>query len=620
MRGRPGDIWSAVVDVAPGQLYGYRVTGPHQPKEGHRFNPSKLLVDPWARAITGEPRTDRSLFGFKAAGWPNESYEHDSSDLTFDSRESAAFMPKCVVVDPTFDWQGDRSPRTPWSETVLYECHVRGLTQRHPDLDEALRGTYLGLASEPILEHLIRLGVTAVELLPIHQVAREPHLMIKGLSNYWGYSTLGFFAPHAGYATGGMGEQVVEFKEMVRRLHRAGIEVILDVVYNHTAEGGTLGPTLSLRGLDNRLFYRLRSNYPQRYENPTGCGNTLDFSQPLVRDLVLSSLRYWVEEMHVDGFRIDLATSLGRDRADPRRFDARGGLLQAMTEDPVLSTVKLIAEPWDIGEHGYQLGQFPASWGEWNDRFRDASRRFWRGDGNAVELASRIAGSGDLFPDRKHGSVNFVTCHDGFTLTDLASYEHKHNLANREDNRDGNNHNLSRNWGVEGPSDDLGVEAARLRARRNLMATLFLSRGVPMLLQGDELGHSQQGNNNAYCQDNETSWVDWVGADQEFLAFVQHLVELRRSYPKLGQGAETLRCWTPEGRRLETSAVPALAIELVGDDDRLLLLANGSDGEVVFHLSEQASDWTVEFDTTDPLSVGSGLWSLAAFSLRLLRH
>ncbi|MEM7585525.1 MAG: glycogen debranching protein GlgX [Acidobacteriota bacterium] len=627
-----GNVWSAVVDVAPGQLYGYRVYGPYRPKEGHRFNPAKLLVDPWARAITGEPQPDASLFGFEAVGWPAAAHEWQSSDLTFDGRDSAAHMPKCVWVDEAFDWRGDRPPQTPWAETVIYECHVKGMTRLHPDVPEELRGTYLGLVEPPVLEHLVDLGVTAVELLPVHHIAREPHLMIKGLANYWGYSTLGYFAPHAGYATlrqgqgqgQGQGQQVTEFKEMVRRLHEAGIEVLLDVVYNHTAEGGHMGPTLSLKGLDNRLFYRLAPHNSRRYENPTGCGNSLDFSQPAVRDLVLSSLRYWVREMHVDGFRFDLATTLGRGARDPAVFDTQSPLFQAISADPVLSRVKLIAEPWDIGPGGYRLGQFPASWGEWNDRYRDASRRFWHGDGSAHELASRAAGSADLFGDRAFASVNFITCHDGYTLNDLVSYEHKHNHANREDNRDGNGHNLSRNWGVEGPSDRPGTVASRLRARRNLLATLLLSRGVPMLLQGDELGHSQRGNNNAYCQDSEISWIDWRNIDRNpgdraWLDFVRRLTRLRRAYPALGQGAGELRSWTPQGGPLTHQSPPALAVELAREPERLLLLANGTEREVTFELPESGGDWSVELDTAEPPGEeGSTIWTVPAFSLRVL--
>ncbi len=631
LRRTAGAIWQTVEDVPIGQLYGYQVFGPHQPKAGHRFNASKLLIDPWARAITGEPSADPALFSFDPVGWPAAGWEERSSDLGFSSRDSAAAMPKCVVVDPSFDWREDRPPRTPWEETVIYECHVRGMTRQHPEVPESLRGTYLGLAEPSVVEHLRSLGVTAIELLPVHQIAREPHLMSKGLPNSWGYSTLGFFAPHAGYATGGLGQQVVEFKEMVRRLHAAGIEVILDVVYNHTAEGGRLGPTLSLRGIDNTTYYRLRRDSRRSYEDSTGCGNTLDFRQPAVRALVLGSLRYWVGEMHVDGFRFDLAPVLGRDggAADPDAFNPNAALFQAIASDPVVSRVKLIAEPWDLGRDGYQLGRFPGSWAEWNDRYRDASRRFWRGDGGAGELAARLAGSRDLFPPGAGRSVNFVTSHDGFTLRDLVSYEHKHNEANLENNRDGNDHNLSRNWGHEGPSDDPSIRQDRDRARRNLLATLLLSRGVPMLLAGDELGRSQRGNNNAYSQDNEISWVDWsqTGEDQEFLDFVRRLIALRREHPGLrtaGEGA--LSFWLPNGSQLGRNEVAngeqrAMAM-WVSEGSELLLLANGSASEVTFRLPAEGGGWIEVLETAQPrFEPGSGSrFVVAPYSLKLLRR
>ena len=450
-----------------------------------------------ARAITGEPRLE---------DWFRQRRDTDQ----YSSVDNARYMPKSVVVDGRFDWQGVDRPRLSWEDTVLYECHVRGLTQRHPALDEEIRGTYLGLASPRVLEHLRRLGVTAVELLPVQHIATEPHLQHRGLRNYWGYSPLGFCAPHAGYATGGLGEQVVQFKTMVRELHRAGLEVILDVVFNHSAEGDHTGPVLSLKGLDNAAYFRLPEREKDRYLNYTGCGNTLDCGQPAVHRLVLESLRYWAREMRVDGFRFDLATVLGRE-GKGERFDAGATLLERIAEDDELRDLKLIAEPWDVGPEGYQLGRFPAPWAEWNDRYRDTVRRFWRGDpGTLGDLATRLAGSRDLFTDKKPTcSVNFVACHDGFTLADLVSYEHKHNERNGEDNRDGADDNRSRNWGQEGPTEDPGIRAARDRARRNLLATLALSQGVPMLLYGDEIGRSQGGNNNAYCQDNPTSWVDW---------------------------------------------------------------------------------------------------------------
>ncbi len=645
---RAGQVWQVeLADVGPGQLYGYQVAGPHQPKSGHRFNASQLLVDPWARAITGEPNADASLFGFLPVGWPSPLWPQHSSELSYNGHDSAAFMPRCVVVDPAFDWRGDRPPCTSWNDTVIYECHVKGMTRRHPEIDERLRGTYLGLAQPPVLEHLRSLGVTAVELLPVHQIAREHHLMVRDLPNYWGYNTLGYFAPHAGYATAGRGQQVAEFKEMVRRLHRAGIEVILDVVYNHTAEGGRLGPTLSLRGIDNRSYYRLPRRSPRRYIDTTGCGNSLACSQPVVRELILGSLRYWAEEMHVDGFRFDLAPALARDGVTGD-FESGAALLREIEEDPVLRRVKLIAEPWDVGDGGYQLGNFPAPWAEWNDRYRDAARRFWRGDGDARELARRLAGSGDIFGARDgrnrntvadrgpRASINFITCHDGFTLRDLVSYGHKHNQANGEAGTDGSSHNLSRNWGAEGPSDEPPIRAARDRARRNLLATLLLSRGVPMLLAGDELGRTQQGNNNAYCQDNEVSWVDWAGAGDGFLAFVRRLLALRRDHPALRrlEPSEDLRFRRPDGGELDQAAgeraLAMLAPAAEPGEDDLLLLANGTDGEVAFELPSPrrgadvttASDrWVELLDTSgeqnsDPS--GESALRVAAFSLRLL--
>ena len=611
-RGADGVWRTTVPGLQPGILYGYRVDGPYAPQLGHRFNPAKLLVDPWARAITGEPRSDRSLFAFALGEDP---------DRTFSSRDSAAAMPKSVVVDPAFDWQGTRRPRTPWRDTLIYEAHVRGLTMRHPDVEPHLRGTYLGLASLPVIEHLQALGVTAVELLPVQQFASEPHLWRKGLGNYWGYSTLGFLAPHAAYAASSgeqasTGEQVREWKVMVRELHRAGIEVLLDVVYNHTAEGGYDGPTLSLRGLDNAAYYRLRRRNRRRYVDVTGCGNTLDLSRPAGRELVLSSLRYWVCEMGVDGFRFDLAPALGRNQAGV--FDPGGGFLQAVAEDPVLAGVKLIAEPWDVGPDGYHLGRFPTDWAEWNDRYRDVVRGFWRDPVRRVQGATELgrAVAGEL-PHGKPSDKNvcFVTCHDGFTLRDLTSYAAKHNEANHEDNRDGHDHNLSSDWGVEGETEDRRILAARRRARRNLLVTLLLSRGVPMLSHGDELGRTQKGNNNAYCQDNETSWVDWtrLGEEREWLDFVCRAVALRRAHPGL--------CPSEDERAVTVFAEHVLSVAYEGG---LLLLLNGSVETVPFVLA--AGDWE-ELLTTAPASSSSlekppavsSPAHVEPFSLRLLR-
>ncbi|MGH7631894.1 MAG: glycogen debranching protein GlgX [Gemmatimonadales bacterium] len=529
LRERTDQIWHAYLpDVRPGQLYGYRVHGPYEPERGHRFNPAKLLLDPYARAISGTIRWNDTLQGYVIG--------HPDHDLAPDSRDSAGSMPKCVVVESAFSWGDDRPPRTPWNRTVIYECHVRGMTMRHPDVPESLRGTYLGLATDPMLDHLRSLGVTAVELLPIHHFVTDRHLREHGLTNYWGYSSIGFFAPDVRYATGGLGQQVAEFKSMVKRLHRAGIEVILDVVYNHTAEGNHLGPTLCFKGIDNAAYYRLEPGNPRFYADPTGCGNALDLRHSRTMQLVMDSLRYWVREMHVDGFRFDLAPVLARDAES---FNPFGRFFDVVRQDPALSTVKLIAEPWDLGPDGYQVGRFPIGWSEWNDKYRDAVRGFWRGDqGRVPELASRLAASSDLFQASQRppqAGINYVTCHDGFTLNDLVSYERKHNEANGENNRDGHDHNLSRNWGAEGPTDAPHVVRLRERMRRNFLATLAFSQGVPMLSHGDEVGRTQRGNNNAYCQDNELAWVDWdLGpAERELLAFTRRVLRIRADNPVL---------------------------------------------------------------------------------------
>jgi glycogen operon protein len=523
-------IWHAYVPgVGPGTRYGLRVDGPFLPAAGHLFNPAKLLLDPYARLIDGPLRWHDSLRGYHRTA---------TGDLHLDTRDSAADLPWAVVTDTAFDWQGDAAPRVPWRETVIYEAHLKGLTELHPEVPRALRGTYLGLASEPVVAHLKSLGVTAVELLPIHQAADNDQQARHGLTNYWGYATIGFFAPEARYARRA-GAQVDEFREMVRRLHAAGIEVILDVVYNHTGEGGLTGPTVSFRGLDNASWYRQAHPSSGQYEDFTGCGNTLDVRHPLVHRFVLDSLRYWVTEMHVDGFRFDLAPAIARDG---HGFDPGAPVFRELASDPAFAHVKLIAEPWDLGPDGYRLGQFPPGWAEWNGKYRDAVRRFWRGAGGLAELAARVTGSGDVYEIAgrpPEASVNFLTCHDGFTLADLVAYERKHNEANAEQNRDGSDWNESRNWGVEGPTDVRRTLARRDRVRRSLMATLALSLGVPMLSHGDELGRSQQGNNNAYCHDSPLTWVDWTPATErdEFLAFVRRVFELRRSAPLLTRGA-----------------------------------------------------------------------------------
>ena len=519
-------VWHGFFDgLAHGQFYGYRVQGPYAPHDGHRFNPAKLLLDPYAKAISGPVVWHDSLCGY-ACG-------ESSQDERPDSRDNAVFMPKSLVIDPAFDWEDDRPPRTSWNRTVIYECHVKGLTIRHPDVPHRLRGTYLGLASGPILDHLTRLGVTAVELLPVHQAVTERRLVELGLTNYWGYNTIGFFAPDGRFATGGLGRQVHEFKTMVKILHRAGLEVILDVVYNHTTEGDHLGPTLSFRGIDNAAYYHLDPNDRRHYLNFTGCGNSLNMTHPRVRQLVIDSLHYWVREMHVDGFRFDLATTLARD---VKGVDGALAFFAALRDDPVLAQVKLIAEPWDVGEGGYYLGRFPPGWAEWNDRYRDTVRRFWRGDAGQIGVfASRLAGSGDLFEPRERGpcaGVNFVTSHDGFTLHDVVNFERKHNEANGEANCDGCDENYSRNWGVEGPTADAAINLVRERMKRNLLATLAFSQGVPMLTAGDEFGRTQRGNNNAYCQDNEISWSDWDldDSDNNFFAFVTGVLAIRRAH------------------------------------------------------------------------------------------
>jgi glycogen operon protein len=554
---RDQGVWHAYLpDARPGQCYGYRVHGPYEPRRGHRFNPRKLLVDPYARALSDTGRFDPSLYGYE----PDDP-DDDLPSLT----DSAAATPKSIVVESAFTWGDDRPPRIPWSRTVIYECHVKGLTARHPEIPPRLRGTYLGLATDPVIQHLQSLGVTTVELLPVHQPMVDRYLFARGLTNYWGYNTLAFFAPDVRYATASGGAQVGEFKTMVKRLHRAGLEVVLDVVYNHTAEGDQRGPTLSLRGIDNAVYYRLDTADPRAYVDVTGCGNTLNLPHPRVTQLALDSLRYWVEEMHVDGFRFDLAPALGRGAAIDVRSDA---FFEMVRQDPVLSRVKLIAEPWDLGPGGDWGGAFPAGWSEWNGRYRDGVRRFWRGDsGRVADLASRLSGSSDLFgPNGRNAdaSINFVTCHDGFTLRDLVSYEHKHNEANGEDNRDGTNDNWSRNWGVEGPTAAVDVLRQRAATQRNLLATLAFSQGVPMLLAGDEMHHTQQGNNNAYCQDSELSWIDWNldESARELLAFTRQVFAIRAANPVLrrrgffhgrelsGTGLKDVAWFRPDGHEL----------------------------------------------------------------------
>ncbi len=522
------EVWHGFVpDIGPGTIYGYRVHGPYAPEAGHRFNANKLLLDPYARAHVGELQWNDACFGYTIGS--------DDEDLSFDRRDSAPYVPKCVVIDPNFDWHGapDR-PHVPWDHTIVYELHVGGYTKAHPNVDERLRGTYAGLASDAVIDYVRSLGVSSVELLPIHTFVNDSHLLERGLTNSWGYNSIGFFAPDPRYAADRF-RVLAEFKEMVARFHDAGIEVILDVVYNHTAEGNERGPTLSFKGIDNFSYYRLLPDQLRYYINDTGTGNTLNLTHRRVIQMVTDSLRYWVDDMHVDGFRFDLGTILARE---PGGFDTDSGFLRACGQDPLLRDVKLIAEPWDIGPGGYQVGRFPPGWAEWNDRFRDTVRDYWRGEKSASDLTSPLCASGEVF--NNHGrkpwaSINFVTAHDGFTLNDAVTYNEKHNEANGEDNRDGSSDNRSWNCGVEGPTDDPAIDALRERQIKNMLATLLLAQGTPMLLAGDEFRRTQDGNNNAYCQDNALTWVDWSLRDTnaELVRFVQRLTDLRRRYPIL---------------------------------------------------------------------------------------
>jgi isoamylase len=617
------EIWHGYLpDAHPGQIYGYRVHGPYEPDAGHRFNPNKLLIDPYAKQLVGRLQWSEALFGY-TIGSPD-------GDLSFDTRDSAPFVPKCKILDPAFTWGEHQPVRVPWDRMIIYEAHLRGLSMRHPSVPEAKRGTFAGLTHPDLLNYLKKLGVTSIELLPVHAFVNDQHLLDKDLNNYWGYNSIAFFAPHPAYLASG---KVNEFKEMAARLNHAGFELILDVVYNHTAEGNELGPTLSMRGIDNVSYYRLMPDNPRFYVNDTGTGNTLDLSHPCVLQMVTDSLRYWVTEMGVDGFRFDLATILGRYAEG---FTERHSFLVACRQDPILSKVKLIAEPWDCGPGGYQVGGFPPGWGEWNDKFRDCVRAFWRGDdGMLPELASRLTASGDLFNQRgrrPYCSVNFVTAHDGFTLRDLVSYNEKHNEANGEDNRDGNDNNYSWNHGVEGPTEDPDIRALRLRQMRNLLATLFFAQGTPMLVAGDEFGRTQHGNNNVYCQDNEISWVDWNLDEegQQLLAFTRKLIALRQDYAMLRRGRflvgtynEELGvkdvCWlVPDGSEMtedhwhdpnarclgmlmDGRAQPT-GIRRKGEDVTLLLIVNAHNDAVNFRLPEvaQGTAWNCLVDTNRP--------------------
>ncbi|NJN18185.1 MAG: glycogen debranching protein GlgX [Oscillochloris sp.] len=651
---RSENIWHGYIPgLAPGQLYGYRVYGPYNPNQGHRFNPHKLLIDPYAKALSGTIQWDKAMYAYRV--------DSPYGDLTIGKRDSAPYMPRSVVIDPRFDWGDGARPNTPLHDSLIYEVHVKGFTQLHPDVPLPLRGTYAGLASDPAIEYLQKLGVTAVELLPIQQFVADQYLVDKGLTNYWGYQSIGFFAPDARYSSAGaLGEQVNEFKQMVRRLHAAGIELILDVVYNHTGEGNHLGPSLSFRGVDNASYYRLVPDNPRYYMDYTGTGNSLNTLHPRVLQMVIDSLRYWVQEMHVDGFRFDLARTLVRGAHDADRPSA---FFDVIKQDPVLSQVKLIAEPWDVGPDGYWVGRFPAPWAEWNGKYRDNVRKFWKGDGGqAPELASRIMGSSDLYRHngrRPYHSVNFITAHDGFTMRDLVSYNEKHNEANGEGNRDGDSHNNSWNHGVEGPTDNPEIVELRERQIRNMLATLLLSQGTPMLLGGDERGRTQHGNNNAYCQDNEISWFDWSPDPQAdaLLKFTRQLIALRKAHPILhrrnfflGQltpgGAEYDVEWlSPDGQEIgpELWNNPDLrciglllngkAMREIGEqgkpvrDDVLLILFNAGHEPVPFILPDWPDDpvWEVLIDTAHPngdgeLAPSSEVFQVEARGLVVLRE
>jgi isoamylase len=625
LRDVTGFVWHGrVPGLRPGQLYGYRVHGPYEPESGHRFNPSKLLLDPYARAVSGAVDWGGPIFGYRI-GDPG-------ADLSFSDDDDAWAVPRGMVTDDEFDWEGDVLPQTPLHRSIIYEVHVKGFTKRHPGVPEELRGTYAGLAHPAAIEHLHQLGVTAVELLPVHEMVDEGHLVERGLVNYWGYNTINFFSPAARYAScQAPGGQVREFREMVRALHRAGIEVILDVVYNHTAEGSELGPTLSLKGIDNRTYYKLVPDHSRYYMNYSGTGNSLNAYHPQVLKLIMDSLRYWVTDMHVDGFRFDLASTLAREQHHVRRLSS---FFDAVHQDPVLSRVKLIAEPWDVGEGGYQVGNFPILWAEWNDKYRDSVRRYWRGDdGSMAELAYRLTGSSDLYQDdgrHPYASINFIAAHDGFTLHDLVTYGRKHNEANGEGNRDGHDHNLSANYGVEGPTDDPRINDVRERQKRNFLATLFFSQGVSMLCAGDEMGRTQGGNNNGYAQDNEISWLDWDLDDRRRtqLEFTCYLSELQKRHPVFqrrkyfqgrrlrGSEVRDLTWLRPDGEIMsdeewDAGWVRSLGVRLAGEalnevdedgnlleDDTLLLLLNAHTEAVDFTLpGEEGIEWEVLVDT-----------------------
>src|SRR5690242_16515810 len=648
-----GFVWHVFLPgVEPGQRYGYRVHGPYKPEQGLRCNPNKLLLDPYAKAIDGTIEWDESLFGY-----------HFGDAESVNNDDSAVHMPKCVVINPFFDWASDRAPKHPYAESVIYEAHVKGMTEVHPEIPDEMRGTYAGMAHPVMIDHLTSLGVTTLELMPVHHFVNDSFLVDKGLSNYWGYNTIGFFAPDSKYSSSANpGGQVQEFKAMVRALHAAGIEVILDVVYNHTGEGNHLGPTLSFRGIDNGAYYRLVDDSPQHYMDYTGTGNTLNVRHPHTLQLIMDSLRYWVLEMHVDGFRFDLAATLAREFYDVDRLSAFFDLVQ---QDPTVSQVKLIAEPWDVGPGGYQVGNFPPQWTEWNGKFRDTVRDFWRGEPATLgEFAARISGSPDLYEHssrRPVASINFVTAHDGFTLRDLVSYNEKHNDANGEDNRDGESHNRSWNMGVEGPTDDQDILVRRGRQQRNFLATLLLSQGVPMIAHGDETGRTQRGNNNGYCQDNDITWLDWAQVDEELLRFTTQVSQLRREHPvfrrrrffdgrpvRRGAGAPLpdIAWFTPDSREMseedwEAGFGKSVAVFLNGEgipdrnargervvDDSFIMIFNAHDGSIDFTLPppEWGAKWEIVLDTATPQlaepapAAAQSLLTIEARSLCVLRR
>jgi isoamylase len=627
-------VWHCYIPgISPGQRYGFRVHGPNAPEEGHRFNPHKLLIDPYAKAIDGEISFGKEMFGYC---WGDEE-----EDLSYSDLDSAHLVPKGVVIDESFDWQGDKLLQIPWHKTIIYEAHVRGLTKLHPEIPPHLQGTYAGLAHPTVIQHLHSLGITAIELMPIHQFLAHPgHLEGKGLRNYWGYDSINYFAPYSGYSAGNVdGEQVAEFKEMVKTFHREGIEVILDVVYNHTGEGNHLGPTLSLRGIDNASYYRLVEDEPQYYMDFTGCGNSLNVRHPQVLKLIMDSLRYWVLEMHVDGFRFDLASALARELYAVDRLAA---FFDIIHQDPVLANVKLIAEPWDVGEGGYQVGEFPLLWSEWNGKYRDTVRDFWRGENRTLaEFAYRFTGSSDLYQTngrRPHASINFITAHDGFTLCDLVSYNEKHNEANGEESRDGESHNRSWNCGAEGETNKPEILQLRQQQQRNFLVTLMLSQGVPMVLAGDEMGRSQQGNNNPYCQDNEVSWVNWDLQDHALLEFSQQLINFRLQHPIFrrrkwfqgraihGSDVRDIVWFNPDGEEMtdqqwNDGLAKAIAIFLNGQeiptpgakgerivDDNFLIIFNAHHEAIEFTLPKmlQQWEWVTLVDTTKPQFVEQG--------------